>query len=474
MMLPHATSTAPVPATAAATAPGSRTPSWVGTAFADALGAATSQATDGGVASSQSPDEEVAGEGPSSAEGPVAEGGGPAVTVDAALSPERWTSWVFWSLLNAPADDTSGEGDGPAPGETQVSPAEGRAVALAPALVGSPAIDIGLSHSGSSPVAIVAAMTPATPAEGDSVPLVEPTRTRSTPGATEEPGVSAAVHAPTAAVRREALPADAGPASVETLGPSGDESERPAPRVAGARAPSTPAAPGAANAQATASPSTPGPSDAPLPADASPAADHPAPVRQRGEAEPPPVGSAAVVGAAVATDVVVAPKSDPGVPAAEPVLTAVPNAPVRAPTDPVTPAVVDAVPTARADTADAVLDQVVRSLRLQWKNGLGEARILLRPEHLGPVNISLKVDGGAVTAVVRAESAQVQEWILSHQQTLRQQLEAAGLTLDGLVVSPDGDRRRQGGAEARAQQRALSRRRRDDEDTTLPRFEVVV
>lgn len=129
-------------------------------------------------------------------------------------------------------------------------------------------------------------------------------------------------------------------------------------------------------------------------------------------------------------------------------------------------------PAPRGEMASTVVDQVVKSLRMQWRQGLGEARIQLRPEHLGPVDISLKVEAGSVTAVVRAESAQVQEWILANQQSLRQQLEAAGLRLSDLVVSPDAERRRQQGDEPPPERRPASRRRRDD--GAEPIFNVVV
>ncbi len=124
--------------------------------------------------------------------------------------------------------------------------------------------------------------------------------------------------------------------------------------------------------------------------------------------------------------------------------------------------------------ASAVVDQVVKSLRVQWKQGLGEARILLRPEHLGPVDVSIKVEGGAVTAVVRAESAQVQEWLLANQQSLRQQLEAAGLRLDDLVVSRDGERRRQQQDPTPDEQQRRARPRRHDGDRSEPTFSIVV
>lgn len=119
--------------------------------------------------------------------------------------------------------------------------------------------------------------------------------------------------------------------------------------------------------------------------------------------------------------------------------------------------------------AQAAFDQVVKSLRMQWKQGLGEARILLRPEHLGPVDVSIRVEGGAVTAVVRAESAQVQEWLVAHQHSLRQQLEAAGLRLDDLVVTRDGERRRQSQEGHESPRRSRPRRH----DPSAPTFSLL-
>ena len=99
-----------------------------------------------------------------------------------------------------------------------------------------------------------------------------------------------------------------------------------------------------------------------------------------------------------------------------------------------------AAPALPPEVAEQVMQQVVSSLKMQWKDGVGEAKLHLRPDALGSVSVSLRVEAGAVTAVVRAEISQVQEWVLQHQQTLRQQMEAAGLHLDELVVSPDDQR----------------------------------
>ena len=140
---------------------------------------------------------------------------------------------------------------------------------------------------------------------------------------------------------------------------------------------------------------------------------------------------------------------------------------------PMTEAVVPPAPTAPLPPAvgDQVLQQVVQSLRMQWKDGIGEAKVHLRPDALGSVSVTLRVEGGAVTAVVRAESSQVQEWVLQHQQTLRQQLESAGLRLDELVVSPDDDRQPDHRQDAPPDQRRRARNSNADAATDSARFE---
>jgi flagellar hook-length control protein FliK len=90
----------------------------------------------------------------------------------------------------------------------------------------------------------------------------------------------------------------------------------------------------------------------------------------------------------------------------------------------------------------AVAQQIVKAIRMQWKQGLGEARIRIEPEHLGEVHISLRVQAGAVTAVVRAENPTVQGWIETRQQELRGALDQQGLRLQRfeVVVDPEGRR----------------------------------
>lgn len=136
-----------------------------------------------------------------------------------------------------------------------------------------------------------------------------------------------------------------------------------------------------------------------------------------------------------------------------------------------------AAPPLAPAVGEQVMQQVVQSLKMQWKDGIGEAKLHLRPDALGAVTVTLRVEAGAVTAVVRAESAQVQEWVLQHQHTLRQQMEAAGLHLDELVVSPDDQRQQQPGQDSAPEQRRRPRVAPETDGTGTadrPRFEQLL
>ncbi|MFN8057714.1 MAG: flagellar hook-length control protein FliK [Vicinamibacterales bacterium] len=113
--------------------------------------------------------------------------------------------------------------------------------------------------------------------------------------------------------------------------------------------------------------------------------------------------------------------------------------------------------------------QIVSAVQMQWKQGVGEARVELHPEHLGAMTVSLKVEDGAVTATVQAESADVQAWVMRHAQDLRDALGEAGLQLQQLVVTADGERKREADAEPQGERNARRRGRRRDLGS---RFEV--
>ena len=135
-------------------------------------------------------------------------------------------------------------------------------------------------------------------------------------------------------------------------------------------------------------------------------------------------------------------------------------------------ATVPVVPHQRTDTQD-VPAQIVRAAHLQWRDGVGEARLRLNPEHLGEVTISLRVEQGSVFASVRAESPAALQAIQSRQQELQAALEAQGLHLDHFVTSADPDEQRQHQSQYRPPKQTQARSLPTDE-TETPRFEVLV
>jgi hypothetical protein len=118
-----------------------------------------------------------------------------------------------------------------------------------------------------------------------------------------------------------------------------------------------------------------------------------------------------------------------------------------------------------------VVPQIIKGIRMQWRQGGGEARVRLDPAHLGEVSVMLKVQNGVVVALVRAENAIVQGWIDSRQQELRAALGEQGLRLEEFEVAVDPDGRK---AREEAPPAAPRPRRRRSDDEAPPRFEVSV
>jgi flagellar hook-length control protein FliK len=83
-------------------------------------------------------------------------------------------------------------------------------------------------------------------------------------------------------------------------------------------------------------------------------------------------------------------------------------------------------------------DSIVQSFRLQYQKGGGDAIVHIKPEHLGPVTVSLRVENGVVSAVVSAENPAVAEWLKSNEHVLRDGLASSGLHLERFAVRRDG------------------------------------
>lgn len=117
-------------------------------------------------------------------------------------------------------------------------------------------------------------------------------------------------------------------------------------------------------------------------------------------------------------------------------------------------------------------EQVVRAVRMQWQQGVSEARLTLRPEHLGEVTVTLKIDHGSVSATLKADTPAAADWIRSHQADLRSSLDEQGLSLKSLEVGVDPEGRRRQPAREREQDDLPRPRRRQGAD--LPRFDIHV
>lgn len=87
-----------------------------------------------------------------------------------------------------------------------------------------------------------------------------------------------------------------------------------------------------------------------------------------------------------------------------------------------------------------VTSQIVQSLRTQLRGGIGEAVVRLKPEFLGEVTITVRLDRGQVDASVRAALPAVREWLEAQEPAVRQSLGDQGLSLTRLRVEPDGQR----------------------------------
>ena len=146
---------------------------------------------------------------------------------------------------------------------------------------------------------------------------------------------------------------------------------------------------------------------------------------------------------------------------------------VAAPVQPILPTTPMAVTAPMAPTAmpeaEENLQQLIQTMRVAAKSGGWEATVHLKPEHLGEVSISLRVDGRNVSASVQAEAAGVREWLRGQEESVRSGLAEHGLQLERFVVDRDGRQQNHEQAEEQPQRRAPRR-------LAVPaeRFEVVV
>ena len=119
--------------------------------------------------------------------------------------------------------------------------------------------------------------------------------------------------------------------------------------------------------------------------------------------------------------------------------------------------------------------QIVQAIRLQWNQGIGDARITLQPEYLGEMSIAIRVEHGAVSAELQSSVPAVREWIDSHQPMLRQALAAQGLDLQRLTTidTPAASEDKRDGQSESHQQHEEPRQQRRRARSDAPAFELI-
>jgi flagellar hook-length control protein FliK len=121
-----------------------------------------------------------------------------------------------------------------------------------------------------------------------------------------------------------------------------------------------------------------------------------------------------------------------------------------------------------------VVAQLVQSMRMQFRDGVGEAVVHLKPEHLGTVSISLRIENGAVSASIHAGVPEVRQWLESQQTQLRDGLADQGLRLERFIVEPDGKRQPADDQSDRSQaRRRRPQSRRTADGAEQPIFEIL-
>jgi flagellar hook-length control protein FliK len=131
----------------------------------------------------------------------------------------------------------------------------------------------------------------------------------------------------------------------------------------------------------------------------------------------------------------------------------------------VAPATVAADTSRSQDVGQANLEgQLVQTMRTLWRGGVGEARVTLKPEYLGAITISLRLEGGGLQAHLRVEDPQVAAWVQANESLLKAGLAGQGLTLERLVVSDDSRSRDERGQQGDRERREPKRQGRGTPD----------
>jgi flagellar hook-length control protein FliK len=110
-------------------------------------------------------------------------------------------------------------------------------------------------------------------------------------------------------------------------------------------------------------------------------------------------------------------------------------------------------PAAAAAHAPHAAEQVRTLVELAQRNGIGHARMALRPAELGGVEIRLRTSSAGLVAHVRAETAATAQVLHDAASELRRTLEDRGVHVLRLDVEWSGDAAAQAGAHGSRQER---------------------
>jgi flagellar hook-length control protein FliK len=132
-----------------------------------------------------------------------------------------------------------------------------------------------------------------------------------------------------------------------------------------------------------------------------------------------------------------------------------------------------AAPTPPPSDPGGLDNQIVQGIRRLWRDGTEEIRVTLRPDYLGALTISLKVDQNVVSAVLHVDEPQVRAWVQAHEAQLRQAMTSQGLSLEQLVITDEKPGKENRGRDTEARQNRHPNAGRPD-DEPAPVFEVAV
>lgn len=82
-----------------------------------------------------------------------------------------------------------------------------------------------------------------------------------------------------------------------------------------------------------------------------------------------------------------------------------------------------------------IVNQVIDSVKLMASRELTSMEVMLNPEHLGSVHITVTARNGIVTAQIAAQNEQVKTALENQMVTLREQFESQGLNVDAVEIT---------------------------------------